>query len=162
MAVKGAHAHADAVSHPRHYAGDGSVECMEAMRSMMSAAPDGKVKGAKTYWWGCAFKYLWRWPLKNGPEDLMKAAQCIEYLLDEVKGVGKRVERERISVVPEEFATITQGSRTWTEPYKQCPHCSSHVLESFAFCPKCGHEFARRPLGKTGTFLANETCADGE
>lgn len=92
-----------------------------------------------------------REPDGTDPVDALDMALALE-----------KAARERISVVPEEFATITQGSKTWTEPYKQCPHCSSHVLESFAFCPKCGHEFARRPLGKTGTFLANETCADGE
>lgn len=26
----------DAVEHPDHYAGDGQIECMDAMRSMMS------------------------------------------------------------------------------------------------------------------------------
>ena len=28
----------DAVAHPDHYAGDGQIECMDAMRSMMSGS----------------------------------------------------------------------------------------------------------------------------
>lgn len=69
-----------AVEHPEHYAGDG-IECMDALASMMGA--DGlDVEPAQAFWWGNAFKYLWRWPLKNGKQDLEKAARCIEYLLE--------------------------------------------------------------------------------
>lgn len=78
----------DAVSHPAHYAGDGSIECMDAMRSMMSAAP-GRVEPICAMWWGNAFKYLWRWPLKGGVEDLEKARQCIGYLVAEVEHRAK-------------------------------------------------------------------------
>ena len=69
----------DPVSNPMHYAGDGKISCMAALHSMMSRvvlAPE------RAYWWGCAFKYLWRWPLKNGRKDLLKARQCIDYLLE--------------------------------------------------------------------------------
>ena len=68
----------DAVEHPAHYAGTG-IECMDAMSSMM-----GDVPPIAAYWWGNAFKYLWRWRKKNGREDLEKARQCIAYLLDEI------------------------------------------------------------------------------
>ena len=73
----------DAVEHPVHYAGDGKIECMAAMRSMMSAA-EGKLSPQSSYWWGCAFKYLWRWILKGGVEDLRKCKQCVDYLIGEV------------------------------------------------------------------------------
>ena len=71
------------VSAPPHYAGDGEVSCMRALRSMMAGQI---VTPEQAYWWGCAFKYLWRWCAKNGEEDLMKARQCIGYLLDCTEG----------------------------------------------------------------------------
>lgn len=70
----------DNVSSPIHYQGDGKTECMKAMRSMVSKA---KLSAMQFYWWGCAFKYLWRWPHKNGIEDLNKCRQCIDYLIEE-------------------------------------------------------------------------------
>ena len=70
----------DPISAPIHYAGDG-LECMDAMRSMMTYA---KVEPMQAYWWGCATKYLWRWPHKNGIQDLMKCRQCLDYLIREV------------------------------------------------------------------------------
>lgn len=79
----------DAVEHPAHYAGTG-IECMDAMSSMMGAVA-GDVPPIAAYWWGNAFKYLWRWRKKNGREDLEKARQCIAYLLDEIgEGDGSR------------------------------------------------------------------------
>ena len=72
----------DTVASPRHYAGDGRIECMAAMRSMMHGA---EVGAPAAYWWGCAFKYLWRWLRKNGVEDLRKCRQCIDYLIAEVE-----------------------------------------------------------------------------
>lgn len=100
MADKATEAGSDLVSHPRHYAGDGTIECMDAMRSMMGGgycyvadAKDPKrfrnMSQIAFYWWGCAFKYLWRWPRKGGLRDLMKARRCIDYLVEELGGVGK-------------------------------------------------------------------------
>lgn len=73
----------DAVKMPPHYMGDGSIEMMDAMRSMMSNAD---VRPIQAYWWGNAFKYLWRWPLKNGRQDIEKAIRCLEYLLEVCDG----------------------------------------------------------------------------
>ena len=66
---------------PGHYEGDGEVPCARALRSMtwLSTLPPMQL-----WWWGCAFKYLWRWPWKNGAEDLRKAKDCIGRLLEEV------------------------------------------------------------------------------
>lgn len=82
----------DPVSAPRHYQGDGMVECMDAMRSMMTDVNCCKLGDSNFlaremppigfYWWGCAFKYLWRWIWKNGVQDLKKCRQCIDYLID--------------------------------------------------------------------------------
>lgn len=70
----------DAVSHPSHYAG-GGIEAMDALKSAMSGSG---LSPMASYWWGCAFKYLWRWTRKNGLEDLRKCRQCIDFLIEEV------------------------------------------------------------------------------
>ena len=74
---------ADPVEAPAHYAGDGRVPCMDAMRSMMTGAD---VTPNQAYWWGCAFKYLWRWHMKGGEQDVRKAKRCLEYLLEAIDG----------------------------------------------------------------------------
>lgn len=73
------------VTSPDHYQGDG-IECMDAMASCLNAVPtqDMGISNAAVYWWGCAFKYLWRWPLKHGDQDLLKCMRCISYLRDEL------------------------------------------------------------------------------
>ena len=79
----------DPVSAPDHYAGAG-IECKEAMQSMMDAVIRAKserpvMHPTAFFWWGCAFKYIWRWPLKNGEQDLKKCRQCLDYLIDELE-----------------------------------------------------------------------------
>lgn len=37
------------------------------------------------YWCITALKYLWRWPRKNGLEDLKKARRCIDYAIREIE-----------------------------------------------------------------------------
>lgn len=71
------------VKAPQHYAGDGNISCMDALRSMMSNIKD--MSPVVIYWWGCAFKYLWRWPLKGGKQDIEKCLQCIKYMRDEME-----------------------------------------------------------------------------
>lgn len=77
----------NAVSHPSHYTG-GGIECKDAMAAMIQhCVNDGKVKNLPHmafYWWGCAFKYLWRWDRKNGVQDLEKCKQCVDFLIGEV------------------------------------------------------------------------------
>ena len=76
---------ASTVKNPSHYAGDGMIECMDAMRSMMSGE-EYALPPIAAYWWGCSFKYLWRWRRKGGTEDLEKCRQCVTYLLESIGG----------------------------------------------------------------------------
>ena len=66
---------------PGHYRGDGLVTCSRAMHSAMSQEPCRKAElmpVMAVYWWGCAFKYLWRMWSKADPEsDADKARDCI-------------------------------------------------------------------------------------
>lgn len=86
----------DQVAKPRHHKGDGTVDAMQAMTSMMTGAywfpvkTRGKharkrIKPISFVWWGFAFKYLWRWVWKNGIQDLKKCRQCIDYLIATVE-----------------------------------------------------------------------------
>lgn len=72
------------IKSPRHYAGDGKIQCMDALRSMFYGAND-VLSAIQIYWWGCAFKYLWRWPWKNGRQDIEKCIQCLTYLKKELE-----------------------------------------------------------------------------
>ena len=73
-------AKSDAVSHPFHYTSDG-IEAKDALKAAMNGS---ELSPMASYWWGCAFKYLWRWSRKNGVEDLRKCRQCIDFLIEEV------------------------------------------------------------------------------
>lgn len=75
----------DAVLAPSHYAA-GRIEAKDAMASMLSAADPEYLTPIIYYWWGCAFKYLWRWTNKGGTLDLRKAKQCIDFMLEEYNG----------------------------------------------------------------------------
>lgn len=72
----------DDIRHPAHYAGNG-IECIQAMESMMHGADAPPFMG---YLWGNAFKYLWRWHLKGGSHDLLKAIRYLQMMLVETGG----------------------------------------------------------------------------
>ena len=68
----------DAVHNPSHYE-RGGMRCDEVMAAMLT--PEQQVG----YWYGCAIKYVWRWPVKHRGlpgkiEDLEKAIECIKRL----------------------------------------------------------------------------------
>ena len=75
----------DVVNHPNHYT-NGKVECIDAIE----AATAG-LEGIEAVCTANAIKYLWRWKLKNGAEDLRKADWYIKRLLRVLSG-GKEHE----------------------------------------------------------------------
>ena len=89
----------DPVKEPRHYAGDGTTTCKVAMKSMMNGVrtfiADREevsyefVPPMVFYWWGCAFKYIWRWPRKNGLQDIDKAIECLTEMRKEIEPYEK-------------------------------------------------------------------------
>lgn len=70
----------DNVNNPRHY-NTSSIECIDAMKAM---AANADVDSHIAYLWQNTFKYLWRWPYKNGIEDLMKARWYLDRMIKEV------------------------------------------------------------------------------
>ena len=75
----------DVVDHPPHY-NKASIECIDAMKAMSEGS---YVNPHEAYCWQNCFKYLWRWPYKNGLEDLKKARWYLDRLIKEVEEDGK-------------------------------------------------------------------------
>jgi hypothetical protein len=60
---------------PSHYK-QWPAECIEAIKAALGL-------GFVAYLWGNILKYLWRWPNKNGIEDLKKAQWYLDRLIKE-------------------------------------------------------------------------------
>ena len=71
----------DNVNHPKHYL-KGGLECIQVIKAQLTP------EQYKGYLYGNVLKYMWRWPDKNGLEDLRKAAKYLEWLQEEVKKNG--------------------------------------------------------------------------
>ena len=63
------------VSHPEHYT-QGGIECIDAIRASLGD------KEFADYCKGNVIKYLWRYRLKNGTEDLRKAAVYLDWMIE--------------------------------------------------------------------------------
>lgn len=70
-------AEADPVHHPSHYAWRGGPECIEIARELCQGSD-----GIAAYLIGCTVKYIYRYPKKNGLQDLDKAIECLTMLRD--------------------------------------------------------------------------------
>ena len=65
----------DMVNHPPHYNKSG-IETIDAIQAMTG-------DGFQSYLQGNILKYLWRYPYKNGVEDLKKARWYLEALIQQ-------------------------------------------------------------------------------
>jgi len=72
----------DVVDKPKHY-NSGEVECIVAMQSMLTP------EEFRGYLRGNSFKYRWRYPNKNGVEDLYKAEWYENKLLEVLGSNGQ-------------------------------------------------------------------------
>ena len=68
------------VNHPSHYT-SGKVECIDAIESAT-----GDLTGIEAVCTANIIKYVWRWKLKNGVEDLEKASWYLHKLIEQAKG----------------------------------------------------------------------------
>jgi len=66
----------DNINHPEHYT-NGSIECLDAIEAALGSE---RFAG---YLQGNIMKYVWRYPFKNGVEDLQKAQFYINQLIIE-------------------------------------------------------------------------------
>lgn len=74
----------DPVNHPSHYAA-GGIECIDAIAAALTCQTDP----VQAWLTGQVIKYLWRWPLKNGAEDLRKAQWYLNRLIESAEGAKK-------------------------------------------------------------------------
>lgn len=75
----------DIVNKPPHYNAS-SIECIDAMKAMAgNKKPKHTVSTHQAYCWQNSFKYLWRWPYKNGLEDLRKCRWYLDRLIAELE-----------------------------------------------------------------------------
>lgn len=66
----------DPVNHPAHYTA-GGIECIDAIAAALTSQNDPM----SAWLTGQCLKYLWRWPLKNGLEDLKKTRFYLDRLI---------------------------------------------------------------------------------
>lgn len=99
----------DVVSKPSHYA-SGGIECKDAMKAMMEGV---SVSPYVAGWWMQAVQYLWRWPNKNGIQDLEKAKQCIDFMLDELAGLRSHLNSEYS--VDDYFEKYPNNWKSWSD-----------------------------------------------
>lgn len=70
----------DPVNHPSHYTA-GGIECIDAITAALSCHEDP----ISAWLTGQCLKYLWRWPLKNGIEDLKKTRFYLDRLIERME-----------------------------------------------------------------------------
>lgn len=68
----------DSVQHPTHYT-SGDIECIDAIRAALG-------DGFEPYCIGNVIKYVWRYQMKNGAEDLEKAAVYLGWAIEAEDG----------------------------------------------------------------------------
>lgn len=67
----------DPVSHPNHYQSKSGLEVIDVIRAFTE-----DLEGVESYYTGNILKYICRWKKKNGVEDLKKARQYLDWLID--------------------------------------------------------------------------------
>jgi len=67
----------DNINQPSHYT-YGKIDCIDAIDSAVTG-----LSGFESFCTGNAIKYLWRWKLKGGVDDLRKAEWYIKKLIEE-------------------------------------------------------------------------------
>lgn len=70
------------VSHPNHYQSKSGLECIQVIEAVVE-----DLEGIEAVDTGNVIKYMWRWKKKNGLQDLKKAKQYLEFLIDHVEKV---------------------------------------------------------------------------
>ena len=103
---------AERVNHPPHY-NAGGIECIDALE----AATNG-LQGIEAFCTANAIKYLWRWKLKNGEEDLQKAVWYINRLIQRA-GADSAAGKELFNMKENKHGfepkqEFTMGGIAWT------------------------------------------------
>ncbi|WP_261379602.1 DUF3310 domain-containing protein [Streptococcus sp. sy004] len=70
----------DDITNPKHYQGKHGLEAIQVVDNFI-----GRLAGKSAYCWGNVIKYLLRFQNKNGIEDLKKARQHLDWLIEEIE-----------------------------------------------------------------------------
>lgn len=70
----------DNITKPKHYQGKYGMEAMDVVRNFI-----WDLNSVQAYFWGNVVKYLLRFQKKNGVEDLKKARQHLDWLIEEME-----------------------------------------------------------------------------
>lgn len=103
---------AERVNHPPHY-NAGGIECIDALEAATSG-----LQGVEAFCTANAIKYLWRWKLKNGEEDLQKAVWYINRLIQRA-GADSAAGKELFNMKENKHGfepkqEFTMGGIAWT------------------------------------------------
>lgn len=138
---------ADIVNHPPHYTA-GGIECIDALE-----AATIELHGIEAVCTANAIKYLWRWKMKNGTEDLKKAIWYIKRIIDRA-GAAPESRKELFNMTENKHGftpktEFTMGGIAWTiiqtgESWVKC--IASKCVEERAFDEKNKNDFAASSL----------------
>lgn len=100
------------MNHPPHY-NAGGIECIDALEAATSG-----LQGIEAFCTANAIKYLWRWKLKNGEEDLQKAVWYINRLIQRA-GADSAAGKELFNMKENKHGfepkqEFTMGGIAWT------------------------------------------------
>lgn len=70
----------DSVTKPKHYQGKYGMEALDVVKNFI-----WDLAGERAYYWGNVIKYLLRFQQKNGVEDLKKARQNLDWLIEDME-----------------------------------------------------------------------------
>ena len=103
---------AERVNHPPHY-NAGGIECIDALEAATSG-----LQGIEAFCTANAIKYLWRWKLKNGEEDLQKAVWYVNRLIQRA-GADSAAGKELFNMKENKHGfepkqEFTMGGIAWT------------------------------------------------
>lgn len=138
---------ADIVNHPPHYTA-GGIECIDALEAATT-----ELRGIEAVCTANAIKYLWRWKMKNGAEDLKKAAWYINRLIERA-GAAPESRKELFNMTENKHGftpktEFTMGGIAWTiiqtgESWVKC--IASECVEERAFDEANKNDFAASSL----------------
>ncbi len=70
----------DNITKPKHYQGKYGMEALDVVKNFI-----WDLAGERAYYWGNVIKYLLRFQQKNGVEDLKKARQNLDWLIEKME-----------------------------------------------------------------------------
>ena len=88
----------DNVKHPSHSC-KGGMECIDAIKAAVSDITDP----FEAYCTGNIIKYIWRWNDKNGMEDLNKAKQYADIIIEYRESKDRSETGNPVTVKPHQF-----------------------------------------------------------